>query len=250
MTPKNIFSSLLVTVLLFQALVVPNGAFANKHKPTLAQIEAAKKAELEKKRLADEALKRLAKAKGNLRALTAIAKAADLKYQKAKLDLDVAVTQAKAALESFQEASAAVSATHKEIGKLAVNAYVSGGGLSDLEAVLSASGPQEIMDRLSTLENLGSGNKTALKRFKVAEAVAQRAKVKADIAKENQRIVTERVAATKKEADDARAEQQREVDKLQAVQDKLQRDLATAKKIRLTLEQKRQLAILEEVSVI
>ena len=246
MTPKNIFSSLLVTVLLFQALVVPNGAFANKHKPTLAQIEAAKKAELEKKRLADEALKRLAKAKGNLRALTAIAKAADLKYQKAKLDLDVAVTQAKAALESFQEASAAVSATHKEIGKLAVNAYVSGGGLSDLEAVLSASGPQEIMDRLSTLENLGSGNKTALKRFKVAEAVAQRAKVKADIAKENQRIVTERVAATKKEADDARAEQQREVDKLQAVQDKLQRDLASAMKIRLTLEQKRQLAILEE----
>lgn len=246
MTPKNIFSSLLVTVLLFQALVVPNGAFANKHKPTLAQIEAAKKAELEKKRLADEALKRLAKAKGNLRALTAIAKAADLKYQKAKLDLDIAVTQAKAALESFQEASAAVSATHKEIGKLAVNAYVSGGGLSDLEAVLSASGPQEIMDRLSTLENLGSGNKTALKRFKAAEVVAQSAKVKADIAKENQRIVTERFAAAKKEADDAKAEQQKEVDKLQAVQDKLQRDLASAKKVRITLEQKRQLAILEE----
>ena len=172
MTPKNLFSSLLVTALLFQAVVVPSEAFANKHKPTLAQIEAAKKAELEKKRLADEALKRLAKAKGNLRALTAIAKAADLKYQKAKLDLDIAVTQAKAALESFQEASAAVSATHKEIGKLAVNAYVSGGGLSDLEAVLSASGPQEMMDRLSTLENLGSGNKTALKRFKAAEMLS------------------------------------------------------------------------------
>ena len=246
MTPKNIFSSLLVTVLLFQALVVPNGAFANKHKPTLAQIEAAKKAEAEKKRLADEALKRLAKAKGNLRALIAIAKAADARYQKARSDLDVAVKQAKVALESYQEASAAVSATHKEIGKLAVNAYVSGGGLSDLEAVLSASGPQEIMDRLSTLENLGSGNKTALKRFKAAEAVAQSAKIKADIAKENQRVVTERVAAAKKEADDAKTEQQKEVDKLQAVQDKLQRDLASAKKVRLTLEQKRQLAILEE----
>jgi cell wall-associated NlpC family hydrolase len=54
------------------------------------------------------------------------------------------------------------------------------------------------------------------------------------------------VAAAKKEAEDAQAEQQKEVNKLQAVQDKLQRDLASAKKVRITLEQKRQLAILEE----
>ena len=111
---------------------------------------------------------------------------------------------------------------------------------------MSSSGPQEVIDNLSTLENLGTGNKTSLKRFKAAEDVAQRAKVIAEEAKQKQVLVTERVASAKKEADDAQIEQQKEVNKLQAVQDKLQRDLASAKKVRITLEQKRQLAILEE----
>ena len=71
-------------------------------------------------------------------------------------------------------------------------------------------------------------------------------KALAEAAREEQRVVTIRVADAKKEADDARAEQQKEVNKLQAVQDKLQRDLASAKKVRITLEQRRQLAILEE----
>jgi cell wall-associated NlpC family hydrolase len=102
------------------------------------------------------------------------------------------------------------------------------------------------MDRLSTLDNLGSGNKTALKRFKAAEEVAVAARKVADIAKEEQRVVTVKVAATKKEADDARTEQQKEVDKLQAVQDKLARELASAKRVRVTLEQQRQLSLLEE----
>ena len=121
-----------------------------------------------------------------------------------------------------------------------------GGGFIDLDSLLNSDGPQDLVDRLNTLDALGENNSNALDRFKAAEVVAQSAKVKADIAKENQRIVTERVAAAKKEADDAKAEQQKEVDKLQAVQDKLQRDLASAKKVRITLEQKRQLAILEE----
>jgi cell wall-associated NlpC family hydrolase len=208
---------------------------ATNHKPTLAQIEAAKKAELAKKKIADEAFKKLAKARGNLKALVQLANAADAKYKRARADLAVAVNQSQQAQASYEVAVAAVAGTHREIGKLAMNAYISGGGLTDLESILSSNGPQDVMDRLSTLDNLGEGNKTALRRFKVAE-----------VAKANQAAVTVRVAAAKKEADDARVEQQKEVDKLQAVQDKLQRDLASAKKVRITLEQKRQLAILEE----
>lgn len=219
---------------------------ATNHKPTLAQIEAAKKAELAKKRIADEAFKKLAKARGNLKALVQLANATDAKYKRARADLAVAVNQSQQAQASYEVAVAAVAGTHREIGKLAMNAYISGGGLTDLESILSSNGPQDVIDRLSTLDNLGEGNKTALRRFKVAEDVAESAKIKAEVAKANQAAVTVRVAAAKKEADDARIEQQKEVDKLQAVQDKLQRDLASAKKVRITLEQKRQLAILEE----
>lgn len=231
-------------LLIFQISV--SEAQATNHKPTLAQIEAAKKAELEKKAVADAAMKRLAKARGNLKLLTALANKAEARYQVAQSQLVKATALAQKAAADYQEAAAAVASTHREIGKLAVNAYTSGGGLSDLESVLSASGPQEMIDRISTLENLGASNKTALKRFKAAEAIAQEAKKVAEAAKEAQRVITAKVAAVKKEADDAKTEQQKEVNKLQAVQDKLQRDLASAKKVRITLEQKRQLAILEE----
>jgi cell wall-associated NlpC family hydrolase len=239
--------SAILTLVLIGGLFAPNQfAGAATPKPTLAQIEAAKKAEAAKKKIADAALQKLAKARGNLKALTAIANTARAKYVAAQAELADATKKSQAATKAYGEAAAAVSFTHREIGKLAVHAYTSGGGLADVEAVLSASGPQEIMDRLTTIENLGSNNKTALKRFKAAEEIAQAAKVVADAAKEEQRVVTVRVAAAKKEADDSQAEQQKEVDKLQAVQDKLQRDLASAKKVRITLEQQRQLAILEE----
>jgi cell wall-associated NlpC family hydrolase len=219
---------------------------ATSHKPTLAQIETAKKAELAKKKIADEALKKLARAKGNLKLLSVIADQAQRKYTVAKVDLLVATRELNSAGESYLLAAGEVSATHREIGKLAVHAYMNGGGMADLESILSSAGPQEVIDNLAMLENLGAGNRTSLKRYKVAEDIAQQAKVIAEEAKQKQALVTDRVAAAKKEADDAKIEQQKEVNKLQAVQDKLQRDLASAKRVRITLEQKRQLAILEE----
>lgn len=241
---KKALAALTITVLAISVQAAPSQA--TKYKPTLAQIEAAKKAELAKKKIADEALKKLARAKGNLKQLSIIANQAQQKYMEAQADLLVATREVNSANKLYLSAVAEVSSTHREIGKLAVHAYMNGGGLTDLESVLSSSGPQELIDSLSTLENLGAGNKTSLKRFKAAEDIAQRAKVVAEVAKQEQAEVTARVAATKKEADDAKAEQQKEVNKLQAVQDKLQRDLASAKRVRITLEQKRQLAILEE----
>jgi cell wall-associated NlpC family hydrolase len=236
----------IVLLLVITLIVPPAMGNATNHKPTLAQIEAAKKAEAAKKKAAADALKRLEKARGNLRALTAISKAAEAKYLAARNDLARATVKSVAATKIYEEAVASVAFTHREIGKLAVHAYRTGGGLTDIEMLLDARGPQELVDRISTLDNLGAANKTALSRFKSAEDKAQKAKVVADAAREEQRVVTIRVADAKKEADDARAEQQKEVDKLQAVQDKLQRDLASAKKVRITLEQRRQLAILEE----
>ena len=202
--------------------------------------------EAQAKAIAEDASKTLFTARGNLKQLTALTNQAQAKYTQAQRELAKANIVLKASVRKYELAVAAVSFTNREIGKLAVNAYVSGGGLSDIEAVLSASGPQEIIDRISTIENLSSGNRTALKRFQVAQAAAQAAQLIADAAKRRQVIVTAEVADAKQEAEAAEAEQQAEVDKLQAVQDKLQRDLASAKNVRISLEQKRQLAILEE----
>ena len=60
---KKFFMATLITFFAFAAPI--SSGNATSHKPTLAQIEAAKKAELTKKKIADEALKKLGRAKGD-----------------------------------------------------------------------------------------------------------------------------------------------------------------------------------------
>lgn len=217
-----------------------------KPKPTLAEIEAAKQAEAIKKAAADAAAKKLAAANLTLKQLTGRANAARALYLKAQSELAVATAQAVAAAKHAAETAAAVEEAHRIIGKLAANAYILGGNMSDIQPLLSANGPQELVDQLSTLNTLGARNTTALERYKAAEVVAKAAKIKADQAKAVQEIATAKVAAAKKVADAAQALQQKEVDKLRAVQDKLMQELASARNVRVTLEQQRQLALLEE----
>jgi cell wall-associated NlpC family hydrolase len=240
---KKLHSVLLSITIL--TTISPN-AFGANHKPTLAQIEAAKKLELQKKQNAANAAKKLVAAQGSLRKLAALAAEVNKRYLSAKNELAVAVKELNSATKAVQAAEAEVSATHRNIGKLAVAAYMTGGNMGNIETFLSANGPQDVIDTISILENLGSKNKVALEQFKAAEIIAKEARKVAEAAKELQLRATEKVAIAKQEADSVRDAQQKEVDKLQAVQDKLQKELASAKKVRLTLEQKRQLAILEE----
>ncbi|MEN9305210.1 MAG: hypothetical protein RLZZ159_471 [Actinomycetota bacterium] len=225
-------------------------AIAKTPKPTLAQIEAAKKAEAEKKKLVDAANARLAKANLTLRQLAAVANAARIKYEAAKRELAVKTSEANSAAAAYNVAVSEVKAAHDAIGRLATNAYIMGGGFTDLDSLLHSDGPQDLMDRLSTLDSLGAQNTQALFRFKAAEDAAKKAKKAADEAKAAQEVATKKVEATKIEADAARNAQQREVDKLQKIQDQVLRDLNAARKTRVTLEQQRQLALLEENNAI
>jgi cell wall-associated NlpC family hydrolase len=236
----------LIALALMGALTLATTPAIAKPKPTLAEIEAAKAAEAAKKAAADAAAKKLAAANQTLRQLTAKASAARALYLKAQQELNVATAQANAAAKHAEETALAVAEAHKTIGKMASNAYIMGGSLSDIQPLLSANGPQEIVDQLSTLNTLGARNSTALARFKAAEIVARAAKRKADEARAIQAAATAKVAAAKKVADDAQSLQQKEVDKLRKVQDALMAELAKAKNVRVTLEQQRQLALLEE----
>lgn len=231
-------------------LLSASPAYANPKKPTLAQIEAAKKAEAEKKKLVDAANARLAKANLTLRQLAAVANAARIKYEAAKRELAVKTSEANSATAAYNSAVSEVKAAHDAIGRLATNAYIMGGGFTDLDSLLHSDGPQDLMDRLSTLDSLGTQNTQALFRFKAAEEAAKKAKKAADEAKAAQEVATKKVEAAKIEADAARNAQQREVDKLQKVQDQVLKELNAARKQRVTLEQQRQLALLEENNAI
>ena len=223
-------------------------AYSKTPKPTLAQIEAAKKAEVEKKKIADAAAAKLSKANLTLKQLTAVSNAARAKYEAAKRELAIATKEAESAAAAYSVSVSEVKAAHDSIGRLATNAYIMGGGFTDLNSVLHSDGPQDLMDRLSTLDTLGNQNTQALFRFKAAEEAAAKAKKAADSAKAAQEVATEKVEETKIEADAARNAQQREVDKLQKIQDQVLKELNAARKTRVTLEQQRQLALLEEAN--
>ena len=239
---RKIFAIALVFSLL------PSTAIAATPKPTQAQIDAAEKLEAEKKAAADAAAKKLNSAKKTLRQLTDIANKKRRLYIEAQNELKAKTKKAELAMKHLQAAQESVSAGKRTIGKLAVNAYVMGGGFTDLDSILHADGPQDLADRLNALDALGDNNSKALDRFKSAEIVASAAQKEADLAKQAQATATVKVAAAKKEADEAAALQKEEVDKLQAVQDKLAKELAVAQKKRLTLEQQRQIALLEETN--
>ena len=221
-------------------------ALAKTPKPTLAQIEAAKKVEAAKKKVAQAQAAKLRAANQNLRTLTIKANAARALYVKAQKELAIAEAAARAAAQYAAETAASVAEAHRVIGRLATNAYILGGSMSDIQPLLSANGPQDLMDQLSTLSTLGSKNTVSLERFKAAEIIARAAKAAALEAEMVQQKATDKVAAAKEVADDAKAEQAAEVAKLQKVQDELLRELLSARKVRTTLEQQRQLALLEE----
>ena len=226
--------------------LVPAAAIAAPPKPTQAQIDAAKKLEDEKKAAADASAAKLNSAKKTLKQLAAIANAKHKLYVSAQNELKMKTKQADLAMKHLQIAQASVSSGKRAIGKLAANAYVSGGGFTDLDSILNADGPQDLADRLSALDAVGQNNSTALDRYKSAEVVASSAQKAADTAKQAQAAATIKVASAKKAAEAAEAMQQEEVDKLQEVQNKLAKELAVAQKTRVTLEQQRQLALLEE----
>lgn len=229
-------------------LIAHSPAYSKTPKPTLAQIKAAKKAEAEKKKIANITAAKLSKANLTLKQLTAVSNAARAKYEAAKRELAIATKEAESAAAAYSAAVSEVKAAHDSIGRLATNAYIMGGGFTDLNSVLHSDGPQDLMDRLSTLDTLGNQNTQALFRFKAAEEAAAKAKKAADSAKAAQEVATEKVEETKIEADAARNAQQREVDKLQKIQDKVLKELNAARKTRVTLEQQRQLALLEEAN--
>jgi cell wall-associated NlpC family hydrolase len=235
-------------VLVIGMMAASTPAYAKTPKPTLAQIQAAKAAEDAKRAAASAAATQLTQATQTLHALTARSDAARARYVRAQQLLAGAITISHVAALHAQRTAAAVDLAHRTIGKLATNAYIMGGGLTDIEPLLSSNGPQDLVDRLSTLSTIGAHNSTALNRYQAAEVIAASAKKEADAAKVAQQSATNQVASAKKMADDAKAAQQAEVDKLKKVQDELMRELASAKRVRITLEQQRQLALLEEAN--
>ena len=247
LAPMSHMSRRTLALALCAALLLGSSpAVAKTRKPTLAQIAAAKAAETAKSVAAAAAKAKLDAAQARLRVLAQQAVQAKIAYNKSAAELGTATRIARQKAAAAVVAASAVTQAHDGIGRIAVGAYKMGGGFTNFDAILHANGPQDLVDRLSQLTVISASNTTSLHRFQFASDRAKNAKSVANSARVAQANATNKVAAAKKVADAIKTSQQQEVDSLMALQNQLMAELSKAHDVRVTLEQQRQLAILEE----
>ena len=216
--------------------------------PTKAQIAAAQAAENAKAAAAAAATNNLKSAQNLLQQLTAATLHKQALLVSAQGALAVATKQSNLATAHAALTQVAVAEANRTIGRMAANAYIMGGGFTTLNSVLESNGPQDLVDRLGLLDQVGATDSVALSRYKSALVIAKAAQAAATAAKVAQASATAKVAVAKAAAVAAQSAQADEVAKLRAIQGKLMVELATARNIRITLQQQLALSQLEQSS--
>ena len=101
----------------------------------------------------------------NLANASELYNAAVYQEEQAKQKSDAAASEAAAADQK-------AAATETELNRFASAAYRSGGDIARVSSMLSANGPQDLIDQASTINVLGDRQSTALRRVNVARAAA------------------------------------------------------------------------------
>ena len=139
--------------------------------------------------------------------------------QQAKQKSDAAASEAATADQK-------AAATETELNRFASAAYRSGGDIARLSSMLSANGPQDLIDQASTINVLGDRQSTALRRVNVARAAALVLKDQAAQALADQQAATEQVKTSRDKAQGLVDEQQRQANELTAQQGQLRAQVA------------------------
>lgn len=216
--------------------------------PSKEQIAAAQAAENAKAAAAAAATGQLNSAQNLLQQLAAVTVRRQSQLQVAQVALFLSTKQFNLATAHALLTQASVLEANRTIGRMATNAYIMGGGFTSLNSVLESNGPQDLLDRLSVLNQVGASDSVALARYKSALVIAQAAQAAANTAKIAQANATAKVASAKSAAVAAQDAQAAEVKRLRAVQAQLISDLTKARNIRITLQQQRALWELEQSS--
>jgi cell wall-associated NlpC family hydrolase len=214
--------------------------------PSKEQIAAAQAEENAKAIAAAAGANQLSSAQNLLQQLTVVTAHKQVQLVLAQASLGVATNQAHIATAHAVLTQVAVLEANKTIGRMAASAYMNGGGFTTLNSVLESNGPQDLLDRLSILNQVGATDAVALGRYKSASAIARVAQAAAITAKIAQANATAKVAVAKAAAASAQSAQTTQVAKLRAVQAQLIAQLTKARNIRITLQQQRALWELEQ----
>ena len=161
-------------------------------------------------------------------------------YNGARYELDQRSAEAVAARKRAARAQHLADAAGLQVRRYAASVYQQGGSLGELEAYLSSTGPQDLMDRATALEAVSDARAQSLQRASAASVVAdtmrqQAAQAEAAQAKAAKAAEAARNAA-RSQADRAKAA----AAQIQQQQAALTVQLASLRRTSVTLEQQRQ----------
>ncbi len=178
--------------------VLPAEAFAAPHNPSDGQIAAAAQAKAARARDVGRLQGMVAKADGDIARLGADAELAGERYNKAVADYGAAQQRAAQAKAAATAATAKVSSARATVGQFARSSYMQGSMLGSSTALLSSSGPADLVERAGLLQAAGEHHLSVLDGYQSATV----AKANADSAA---RSAVRAMRAAKATAADAKA---------------------------------------------
>jgi cell wall-associated NlpC family hydrolase len=140
--------------------------------PSARDVERSRSAVASKAASVGQIEARLAAASARSAQLaTEVAQAVEA-YNGARYRLEEAVQAGIVAQGKAEEAQREVDAARRELGRFASAAYREGGDLGGFSAFLSSSGPQDLIDRASAINSIGTSRRRALAALHSAEVAA------------------------------------------------------------------------------
>ena len=161
-------------------------------------------------------------------------------YNGARYELDQRSAETVAAKKRAAQAQEVADAAGLQVRRYAASVYQQGGNLGELEAYLSSTGPQDLMDRATALEAVSDARAQSLQKAGAASIVADTMRTQAAQAEAAQ-VKAAKAAESARNAAQSQADQaQAAAAQIQQQQTALTAQLATLRKTSVTLEKQRQ----------
>lgn len=161
-------------------------------------------------------------------------------YTQALVDQRVAADAADRAEAQEAAAQAELDKARDALGTIAKHAYRSGGAMDTLGALLSADGYEDLVQRTSAVERIGTRTENAVQRFDAAELVARTLGERARDARAEADAATERAATSLADAERLQADAEATASRTAAQRNALIVELAALRQTSVQVERARQ----------
>jgi len=215
--------------------------------PSQDQVDDAQARVAQKARDVGEIKARLLLANQRLEQAATRAEQASEAYNGALWRLEQAKQKHRAARREADRAQRTVASQRNRIGALVAQSYQEGGDLSALNAMMSADGPEGVLDQYVAFQGASTSLEADYKRFSAADSLAGVFEAQAKQAKAEQVRLADRAERAKDLAVSAAESAQSEAARVAVEKDQLIRELARAENISVELARERQTA-LEEIA--